>query len=665
MREPSPTSNGQITSFIWSLADHLRGIYKQGDYGKVILPFTVLRRLDCVLAPTKAAVLARYQELEGRSAGALEPALEQLTGLPFYNRSELELERLLDEPEQLAARLTAYIEGFSEVVRELFIERFELPAQIAKLDDAGLLAAVVERFAAVDLHPSRVDNHQMGRIYEELIRRFAELSNETAGEHFTPREVIRLMVDLLFVEDEPLLRQPGVARTLFDPACGTGGMLSVARERLRELNPQARLELFGQELNDASFAVCRSDMMIKGEAPENIARGNSLSHDGHAGARFDYMLSNPPFGVDWKQVKKAVAREHEQLGFGGRFGPGLPRVSDGSLLFLLHMCSKMKRSEGGTRLALVLNGAPLFTGDAGSGESEIRRWLLESDLLEAIIGLPDQLFYNTGISTYIWLINNRKPERRKGKVQLIDARGMCHRLRKSLGSKRHALGDEDRRAIVRLYQAFVDDERSKIFANEAFGYQKITVERPLRVEFQVTPARIEGLRRDRAFVKLARSTKIGAGELAQAAIVEVLERFDSERVFLSRERFAAELTGAMKAAEIELPASVEKAIFALMAERNEALEPVLDARGEPVPDADLRDIEQVPLRQSVEEYMAREVLPHVPDAWVDPSKTKIGYEIPFTRHFYEREPLRPLEQIEAEIRGLELQIRGMLEEVLA
>ena len=667
------TGFSEITSFLWSVADRLRGSYKQADYGKVILPFTVLRRLDCVLHATKAKVLARHESLQGGTVKNVEPVLNRVTGVPFHNISKLDFAKLIDDPGHIASNLTAYIKGFSEAVREIFIERFDLPTQIAKLDEADLLFQVVKQFAVVDLHPDSVSNHDMGLVYEELIRKFAELSNETAGEHFTPREVIRLMVDLLFVEDADILCRPGIVSTLFDPACGTGGMLSVAAEYVHELNDQADLKVFGQELNDESFAICKSDMMIKGEDPENIVRGNSFSKDGHAGATFDYMLSNPPFGVEWKQVQKIVEDEHQNLGFSGRFGPGTPRISDGSLLFLLHMCSKMKQGEGGSRLAIVFNGSPLFTGDAGSGESEIRRWLLENDLLEAIIGLPDQLFYNTGISTYVWIVNNRKAKRRKGKVQLIDATSMFHKMRKSLGNKRNEIGDEDRATIVRLYHDFQANERSKIFSNETFGYQKVTIERPLRLEFKVTPERIEALQQEKAFQNLASSKKKGAeklkeieaGEREQQAILAGLRGVDGGRVFVTRDEFSKELSKVMKAAGLKLAAPLSKALLSVMSERDEGVEPCLDKDGNPEPDSDLRDTENVPLGESIEDYVAREVLPHVPDAWVDASKTKVGYEIPFTRHFYKYTPLRPLGVIEAEIRGLEEEIRGMLEEVLS
>jgi type I restriction enzyme M protein len=525
---------------------------------------------------------------------------------------------------------------------------------------------VVCRFAAVDLHPESVPNHQMGLVFEELIRRFAEQSNETAGEHFTPREVIRLMVDILFYEDDDALRKPGVVRSLYDPACGTGGMLSVAEEYLRELNPDARLEVFGQELNDESFAICKADMMIKGQNPERIARGNSFSEDGHIGGKYDYLLSNPPFGVDWKKVQQVIEEEHEKQGFAGRSGAGLPRISDGSTLFLMHMISKMKPvSEGGSRLAIVFNGSPLFSGDAGSGESEIRRWVIESDWLEAIVGLPDQLFYNTGISTYIWLLTNRKPKARQGKIQLINAVDLFQKMKKSLGNKRNELSKENIDEIVKLYGEFREGERSKIFKNDDFGYRRIVVERPLRLSFQASPERIGRLKAEKGFVALAESKKKGAagerevkeGREVQEAILRLLGKLGPERVYKSRELFLEELDGLMKLAGVKLPAPARKAVLAALGERDETAEICMDEEGDPEPDAELRDYENVPRTEDFWEYFRREVKPHVPDAWVDEAKTRDGYEIPFTRHFYKYTPSRPLAEIEAEIKTLEGRFR--------
>ena len=473
-----------LSSFIWSVADLLRGDYKQSDYGKVILPFTVLRRLDCVLEPTKAAVLAEHAARRKEKLNA-EPFLRRKAKQSFYNTSPMNMKKLMGDQDHIRQNLLAYVDAFSANVRDIF-EHFEFQTQIDRLAKADLLYLVTERFSQVDLHPNEVTNSQMGLAFEELIRKFAELSNETAGEHFTPREVIRLMVNLLFIEDDDVLAKPGVVRTIYDPTAGTGGMLSVAGEYLDEHNPKARLTMFGQELNPESYAICKADMLIKGQDVGNIVFGNTFSEDGHPHKKFDYMLSNPPFGVEWKKVEKEVRREHETQGFNGRFGPGLPRISDGSLLFLLHLISKMQPAkDGGSRLGIVLNGSPLFTGSAGSGESEIRRYVLENDLLEAIIGLPTDMFYNTGISTYVWILSNHKPEARKGKVQLIDASGFWQKMRKSLGSKRRELSDEHIAEITQLFGKFVEARDgkkpiSRIFRNEEFGYRTITVERPSR-----------------------------------------------------------------------------------------------------------------------------------------------------------------------------------------
>jgi type I restriction enzyme M protein len=575
-----------LSAFIWSVADLLRGDYKPHEYGKVILPFTVLRRLDCVLEPTKPAVLA---ELEKRTKAGVnpEPFLLQKAAQLFVNTSPLDMRRLMGDQDHIRENLFAYVQAFSPAVRDIF-ESFEFHLQIERLAKAGLLYLVTEKFATIDLHPSVVSNARMGTVFEELIRKFAELSNETAGEHFTPRDVIRLMVDLLFVEDEEALTKPGVVRTLYDPTAGTGGMLSVAEEHLTSMNPKARLSLFGQELNAESYAICKADMLIKGQDIRHIKYGNTLSADGLAGERFDYMLSNPPFGVEWKKIEPAIRKEHEQQGFAGRFGPGLPRVSDGSLLFLLHLLSKMRpAADGGSRFGIVLNGSPLFTGGAGSGESEIRRYLLENDLVEAIIGLPTDMFYNTGIATYVWIVSNRKPAHRKGKLQLIDASGMWQKMRKSLGSKRKELSGAQIEEITRIFGQFEEVAKegrpiSRIFPNEAFGYRTITVERPLRDE---------------------------QGQVVLGA------------------------KGKQK--------------------------------GKPQPDSNLRDTENVRLSEDVEAYFAREVKPHASDAWIDHEKTKVGYEIPFNRHFYVFTAPRELKDIEAELKVVTRRIVQMIGELSA
>lgn len=596
-----------LSNFIWSVADLLRGDYKQSEYGRVILPFTVLRRLDCVLAPTKAAVLKEVD------AGRPDPFLLRAAGHGFFNRSSLDLAKLIGDQDNIGTNLLSYVQGFSPEVRDIF-EQFEFAAQIDRLAKNGLLYQVTERFARIDLHPAKVDNNQMGLAFEELIRKFAEISNETAGEHFTPREVIRLMVNLLFVEDDDVLSKPGVVRSIYDPTAGTGGMLSIAGEYLHEHNPQAQLTMSGQELNPESYAICKADMLIKGQDITRIVQGNTLSDDGHHGQTFDYMLSNPPFGVEWKKVQKEVQDEHTRLGHAGRFGPGLPRVSDGSLLFLMHLLSKMRpKAEGGCRFGIVLNGSPLFTGGAGSGESEIRRHVLESDLVEAIVALPTDMFYNTGIATYVWILSNRKPAERAGKVQLIDASSFWRKMRKSLGSKRKEMSEQQIGDVTRLFGSFVEADLatvldadgkemareivpagdqppaapeggkikfaplSRIFDNKSFGYRTITVERPLRDE---------------------------AGNV-------------------------------------------------VLGQRGKA-------KGKPQPDSSLRDTENVPLAEDVEAYFAREVKPHARDAWIDPDKTKIGYEIPFNRLFYVFEPPRSLVEIDADLAEVTQRIQEML-----
>src|SRR4051812_2303577 len=489
-------------AFIWAVADLLRGDYKQSEYGKVVLPLTVIRRLDCVLEPTKQTVLEKHKQLAGKIEN-VEPVLQAVSGEQFFNTSPLTFTKLLDDPNTIDDSLRLYIGGFSKAAKDV-IDKFDFGVQIDRLRRANVLYQVVAKFADIDLHPDAVSNLEMGYLYEELIRRFSELSNETAGEHFTPREVIRLMVNLLFIDDaDDVLTRPGIVKTLCDPACGTGGMLSVAEDHLRALNPQARLEVFGQELNAETYAVCRSDMMLKGQDASHIAYGNSFSEDLHEGERFDYLLANPPFGVEWRKVEAEVRKEAEARGFSGRFGAGLPRINDGSFLFLQHMISKMKPPEqGGSRVAIVFNGSPLFTGGAGSGESEIRRWIIENDWLEAVVALPDQLFYNTGISTYFWVVTNRKAPERRGKVQLVDARDFFVKMRKSLGEKRKEISATQIDEITRLYGDFAESEKVKIFSNEAFGYLRIAVERPLRLRWEITEATIASVLAAKAVQKL-------------------------------------------------------------------------------------------------------------------------------------------------------------------
>jgi type I restriction enzyme M protein len=646
----------KYVNFIWSIAEILRGNYKQSEYGKVILPFTVLRRIDCVLEPTRDQVLETAKTLPPKADETIrEEMLNHASGHSFHNTSRYSFERLLDDPDNVAANLSNLVNGLSSNAREIFTDRFKLPEQIQRLDRDQLLYLVVKRFSEIDLHPDRVSNLHMGYIFEELIRRFSEQSNETAGEHFTPREVIRLMVDLLFCEDSEELTRKGIIRSIYDPACGTGGMLSVAEDYLRELNPDARLVTYGQELNDESYAICKSDMMIKGQDPANIHPGNSFTQDGTAGEQFDYMLSNPPFGVEWKKIQDAIKAEHEQQGYSGRFGAGLPRVSDGSLLFVQHMISKFRGDGGRSRLAVVLNGSPLFTGGAGSGESEIRRWIIENDWLEAIVALPTDMFYNTGIATYVWIITNQKTERRQGKVQLIDATEFHSPMRKSLGSKRKYIGDEQIREIVELFGDFEENEKSKIFDNADFGFRRITVERPLKLSFQVTQERLDRLKSAKKFLKFEADV--------QKAILKAVRQLDGDEVQRSREAFQKALRGVLVQAGLDAKAPPVKLVTEALGERDEEAEVCTDRKGNPEPDADLRDFENVPLKEDVQEYFEREVLPHVPDAWIDHEKTRVGYEIPFTRHFYKYVPPRTLEEIDADLAKVSAEIMELLGEV--
>ena len=607
------SSFNELASFIWSVADLLRGDFKQSEYGRVILPFTVLRRLDCVLAPTKDAALKEHAAKQAAGI-AFEPFVKRKTGLDFYNVSTLDMSKLMGDQDNIRANLDSYIQGFAPDVRSIF-EHFDFAVTVERLHKARLLYLVTEKFAGINLHPDRVDNAQMGLVFEELIRKFAELSNETAGEHFTPREVIRLMVNLLFIEDSEALTKPGVVRTMYDPTAGTGGMLSVAGEYLHEFNPKARLTLFGQELNPESHAICKADMLIRGQDISNIVLGNTLSDDGLLGKRFDYMLSNPPFGVEWKKIEKAVRDEHEKQGFNGRFGPGLPRVSDGSLLFLLHLLSKMRPAvQGGSRIGIVLNGSPLFTGGAGSGESEIRRYVLENDLVEAIVALPTDMFYNTGISTYVWVLSNRKPDERNGRVQLIDASGFWQKMRKSLGSKRKELADEHIALVTHLFGEGKEASLVTLFdaAGKESGRQVVTAD-------EADPRPLAG------------------GKIKKVPVSRTFRNEDFGYRTITVERPLRDDSGKL-----------------VVAEKGKA-------KGKPQPDSSLRDTENVPLAEDVETYFKREVLPHAPDAWIDHDKTKVGYEIPFNRHFYVFEPPRALAEIDADLKQVTDRIKAMIE----
>ena len=664
---------GEKVSFIWSVADLLRGPYRPNQYKDVMLPMTVLRRLDCVLEPTKDKLLERLKKLQGGKVKNVEPILCRVSGVPFYNTSRYTFEKLKGDPNNIAANLTNYIKRFSTRAHEI-IEHFGFEEHIAKLDKADRLYLVVSKFCDIDLHPNTVSNIEMGYIFEELIRRFNEASNEEAGDHFTPREVIRLMVNLLFMPDGDVLTTKGIVKTLYDPACGTGGMLSVAEDYVRELNPDARLEVFGQDYNAQAYAICGSDMMIKGQDIDHIAYGDSFTDDRFQHHKFDYMLANPPFGVEWKPEADFITREHEEQGFGGRFGAGLPRINDGSLLFLQHMISKMKDpKEGGTRLGIVFNGSPLFTGSAGSGESEIRRWIIENDWLEAIVALPDQLFYNTGIYTYLWIVTNRKEPHRKGKIQLVDAAIFFKKMRKSLGNKRNQVCEDQRNEVTRLYGDLKEGNCVRIFDNADFGYQHLTIERPLRLNFAVDEERIACLKETSAFTNLANSkkrkdTKAAQAEIAremkfQNAILSALSTLAPNGVIKNRDKFAEMMSDIFKAAGLKVPAALFKAILMAMAERDDKADVCTDSKGNPEPDPELRDYENVPLKEDVDEYMKREVFLHVPDAWVDESKTKVGYEINAIREFYKYQTPRILDDIEEDLKQIEREIAQMLMEV--
>ena len=699
-------NHSEIVSFLWGVADLIRDTFKRGKYQDIILPLTVLRRLDCVLAPTKTKVLERQAKLRERGLQDLDAQLRKASGFAFYNTSRYDFEKLLADAPHLAANLRNYIAGFSPNMREV-LEKFDFDNTISKLEEAGLLFQVMERFKNVDLHPNRVDNPTMGTIFEELIRKFNEALNENPGEHFTPRDVVHLMVDLLLAGDEARIRKQGVVLTVADPCCGSGGMLTIAKDHITEgvrengdvvrppINAAADLHLFGQEVNPETFAICKSDLFMKstdGRDAENISFGSTLSNDRHEARTFDYLIANPPYGKDWKRDEEAVRAEHEK-GAAGRFSPGLPRISDGQLLFLLHMLGHMQTSEkGGARVAIIMNGSPLFTGDAGSGESEIRRWILESDWLEALIALPEQLFYNTGIATYVWVLTNRKAPERKGKVQLIDATTFWVSMRKSLGDKRRQIPRTKTEEILQILADHRhDDSRtvskdggessvvvSKIFPTTQFGFRKITVERPLRLNFQASAERIARLDDERAFRNLAVSKKRGkakeaaeaAGRAEQETIRVLLAKLPS-RLIQDRAEFEQLLTTAVRKKGVKLAAPIKKAILSALSERDDTAAICRDKDGQPEPDSELRDTESVPLSEGIDAFFDREVTPHVPDAWIDRTKRDakdgdvgiVGYEINFNRYFYQYVPPRPLEEIEADIREIEQDIVRMLAEV--
>jgi len=651
--------------FIWSIADLLRGDYKQSEYQKVILPLTVLRRLDCVTERNKEEVLERFEQLQQQGIENVAPSLKKAADAQVYNTSEYTFESLCNDPEDIAENLQYYINQYDEETKEIF-EKFEFDHQIQRLDDADLLYKIVRQFAEIDLHPEEVQNEEMGYIYEELIRKFNELSNETAGEHFTPREVIELMVNLIFQEDDDALTQQDAIRTVYDPACGTGGMLSVAEEYVRELNSDAKLHVFGQELNPESYAVCNSDMLIKGQEPENIVYGNSFTEDGFSSQRFDYMLSNPPFGVSWKKVQEKIEQEHEQEGYAGRFGAGTPRTSDGAFLFLQHMISKMKSPEdGGSRIAIVFNGSPLFNGGPNSGESAIRRWILENDWLESIVGLPENLFYNTGIRTYIWVLSNDKSEKRKDKVQLIDAQDLYAEMDESLGEKRHELKQKHINEISRIFGDIEANGRSKVVPTEEFGYRRIVIDRPLRMSFRATEERIESLKEERAFTNRDEET--------QKAVKEALYSLDSEKQWMDRDEFIDEVELMFNMRGIDVRNSVYNAIERALGKRNEDAEICRDGNGNPEHDTDLRERERVPLGTDVEDYFEREIQPYMQNAWVNDSSKYhddkdgelgvVGYEIDFDTRFHQYEHPRDPAEISEEIKSISQEIENLISDI--
>jgi type I restriction enzyme M protein len=731
------TQHQNLVGFIWNIANKLRGPYRPPQYRRVMLPLIVLRRFDLVLAENKQKVLDEKKRLEekGITGPALEKALSRIAATDrkqeLFNTSGFTFEKLLGDAPNIAGNLIAYIQGFSPRARDIF-DKFEFETEIAKLDEANRLFLVIKEFCSpdVDLSPKRLSNLQMGYLFEELVRKFNEQANEEAGDHFTPREVIRLMVQLLFTGEGDVFK-PGVYRSVYDPTAGTGGMLSESEKYIAEKNPDAHIELFGQEYNPESYAICCADLLIKDEPINNLIYGDTLGikdaknktngfvpHDGHPDKKFHYMLANPPFGVEWKPEEDFVREEYQDQGFSGRFGAGLPRINDGSLLFLQHMISKMhnppKVDGDGSKIAIVFNGSPLFTGDAGSGESNIRRWIIERDMLDAVVALPDQMFYNTGIYTYVWIVTNKKPAHRQGKVQLIDGTRHFRKMEpKSLGNKRNEMSDDHIREMVRLYAEHDHEAKSdvliegkpkqricsKVFDNREFGYLKITVERPLRLNFQASAERITRLDEQSAFANLATSKKrkddaahraeVAEGEKTQAAIKKALQAIDGTTLYRDRIEFESVLDAALKNASLKVGAPVKKAILAALSERDPKAEICRDAKGNPEPDADLRDTEIVSLPKDIalplplgydnetdhdklqalvkehcEDYLKAEVLPHAKDAWIDHSKTKVGYEIPLTRHFYVYQPPRPLDVIAKEISQLEKDIMAMLSEVV-
>lgn len=647
-------SNFNYASFVWGVADKLRGTYKRHEYGKVILPFVVLRRLDCTLEATKHEVLNQAKSLKTEDVSR-DFLLQKVSGYPFYNTSPYDLQKLLGDPSNLKANMQAYIAGFSPNLRDVF-ERYEFDAQLSRLEESDLLLLITQEFLKIDLHPDVIDNAQMGHIFEELIAKAMEASNEEAGEYFTPRDVVRLIVNLLFSRDDQALGKAGIVRSIYDPTAGTGGMLSVAEDHIRSLNPDAQLSLYGQERNAESYAIAKTDLLIKGQSAENMFFGDTLTNDGHWDKTFDYGLANPPFGVEWKKQQDEVTSEHENRGFNGRFGAGLPRVSDGSLLFLMHLVSKMRPAvEGGGRIGIVLNGSPLSTGNAGSGESEIRKWLLDSDLVETIVALPKEMFYNTDITTYIWILDNQKPIERRGKVQLIDATKQFEKMRKGVGDKRNEIKDIHVDWILQRYHDFEETDESRIFSSQDFCFRAITIEQPLKLSWSVNPNLIQGV------MGLSSISKLDSGlqnQLREA--LETASRSLSD-AFLDRSEFLRKLEPFLE--NIKLKPSQLNNIVQSLATRSSSAKPEVDKSGALVPDPTLRFTETIPASSDVDVFMRENVLPFLPDAWVDRTADKFSYEIPFIRYFYEYETPPTLTEIDAKlnqlVHAIEAQLKGL------
>ena len=647
-------SNFNYASFVWGVADKLRGTYKRHEYGKVILPFVVLRRLDCTLEATKQDVLSQSKSLKAEDVSR-DFLLQKVSGYPFYNTSPYDLQKLLGDPSNLKANMQAYIAGFSPNLRDVF-ERYEFDTQLARLEESDLLLLITQEFLKIDLHPNVIDNAQMGHIFEELIAKAMEASNEEAGEYFTPRDVVRLIVNLLFSRDDQALGKAGIVRSIYDPTAGTGGMLSVAEDHIRSLNPDAQLSLYGQERNAESYAIAKTDLLIKGQSAENMFFGDTLTNDGHWDKTFDYGLANPPFGVEWKKQQDDVTKEHENRGFNGRFGAGLPRVSDGSLLFLMHLVSKMRPAvEGGGRIGIVLNGSPLSTGNAGSGESEIRKWLLDSDLVETIVALPKEMFYNTDITTYIWILDNQKPIERRGKVQLIDATKQFEKMRKGVGDKRNEIKDVHVDWILQKYHDFEESEESRIFASQDFCFRAITIEQPLKQSWSISSHNIESVLGLTSILKLdaASRNKLRLG--LEEASKKLSEPHLVKSGFLQKlEPFIKDVT--LKPAQINN-------ILQCLSSRDSSASPELDKSGKVIPDPTLRFTETIPASADVDEFMKENVLPYLPDAWVDSSADKFSYEIPFIRYFYEYETPPTLAEIDLKLNNLVHAIETQLKDL--